>query len=128
MKHGLTLGLIPGLLIVLMACSVPPAEQTTAAPTTMPSVRVASTALPAEVMRSLQQFLAQTTGIPAEQITLQHVESVEWNNSCLGITNPNEMCAQVMTPGYRVEFETPRGRYVMHSDRTGRSSRIATSP
>jgi len=88
----------------------------------------AMTELPAALTATLVSFLSQETGIPPTEITLQQAEALTWNDSCLGISQPDEMCAQVITPGYRATFNTSRGRFTIHSDRSGRSHRLAQSP
>jgi hypothetical protein len=41
-------------------------------------------------------------GIPANQLVVHNVVSVQWPDSCLGAPQPGQMCLQVVTPGYRI--------------------------
>ena len=43
---------------------------------------------------------------PADTITVtvRLVEPAEWPDSCLGRPRPDEACAEVLTPGYRIEL------------------------
>ena len=46
---------------------------------------------------------------------------MQWNgpNSCLGVSSPDAMCAQVITPGYRVVLEANGRQYEYHTNETG---------
>jgi hypothetical protein len=48
------------------------------------------------------QALAQQLAIDPALITLAGYEAVDWPDSCLGVAAPDVMCAQVITPGWRV--------------------------
>ncbi|NJN85731.1 MAG: hypothetical protein HC881_04740 [Leptolyngbyaceae cyanobacterium SL_7_1] len=93
-----------------------------------PRVTVSTSAIPAALLTQAQTLLHQETGIPQEQMQLQASEAVEWSDACLGVVQPDRLCAQVITPGYRLVMTTPQGEYVVHSDRTGNAMQIAQSP
>jgi len=78
--------------------------------------------------RPAQAHLAQTLGVPQSEITLKSSEEVMWRDSCLGVSQPNEMCAQVITPGYRVVFSTPKGDIEVHTNKSGSAFRVASQP
>lgn len=40
--------------------------------------------------------------VPIEGIAVESLESMDWNDSCLGLPQEGEVCADVITPGYRV--------------------------
>lgn len=71
-------------------------------------------------------YLAQTQGVSQSEITLKSSEEVMWRDSCLGVSQPNEMCAQVITPGYRVIFSTPKGDIEVHTNESGSAFRVAS--
>ncbi len=108
---------IPSLLmvmtIILAACS--------------PSLSVGETPTPEPSKNPIEApaaFLAQEANLPADEISLISSEKVEWNNACLGASQPGEVCAQVITPGYRFVLNTPDGIYQIHTDLSGKSFRI----
>lgn len=76
--------------------------------------------------------LAAQLGIAADGIAVVSVEPVEWPDACLGLPQADEMCAQVITPGYRIVLEAPGGRYTAHTDQAGGRVRLTptqpTSP
>jgi hypothetical protein len=45
------------------------------------------------------------------------VEAVEWNDACLGAARDGEVCAQVVTPGYRVVVTQGGSRIEYHAGR-----------
>jgi hypothetical protein len=60
--------------------------------------------------------LAARLGIGAEHIALKQVEDELWSNACLGIEDPDVMCAEVITPGYRITLEAEGTTYTYHTD------------
>ncbi len=53
------------------------------------------------------------------QVVVVSAEEVEWPDSCLGAAKPDEMCLQVITPGYRVILEHRGQRYEFHTNADG---------
>ncbi len=74
---------------------------------------------------SAQQLLAAQLGISPEEVGILSFESVEWPDACLGIATPGLMCAQVITPGFRVILESQGKRYEFHTDLSGSDVRLA---
>lgn len=67
-----------------------------------------------------RKALADKLGIESELlINVVSVEEVEWPDSCLGISDPDVMCLQVITPGYRITLEANGRRYEYHTDESG---------
>jgi hypothetical protein len=44
-------------------------------------------------------------------------EEVEWPDGCLGVAKPNQMCTQVIVPGYRVMLEVNGTQYEVRTDK-----------
>jgi hypothetical protein len=101
------------MVIFLAACSSGLSGGTTPSPT--PSEN------PVEAPAA---FLAQQINLPLDEISLVSSEKVEWNDTCLGVSQPGEVCAQVITPGYRFILSTPAGTYQIHTNLSGKSFRI----
>ncbi|MBD2460149.1 hypothetical protein H6G89_03740 [Oscillatoria sp. FACHB-1407] len=126
----LKLGCLVVVLMLAIACSpstvsitpVSPSPTTVMSPSTTGS---ASSEPSATWIQQAQTTLAEQLGLSPDQIQLQTSTPMEWGDACLGLPRPDEVCAQVITPGYQATFSTPQGNYVIHSDRTGRSIRIA---
>ena len=77
-------------------------------------------------------LLAKELNLDASQIQLVGSEAVEWPDACLGINEPGQMCAQVITPGYRITLEAQGQRYTYHTNQDGsvvrRATGLATTP
>jgi hypothetical protein len=113
----------------LVACT--PVATTQGTPTPSETAQVDATVTPEvpvlpPAVLAAQQSLASALGLPVDEVTLIEATPVDWPDSCLGAAQPDEMCAQVITPGYRLAFDTPQGQYVIHSDQTGRTYRQVT--
>lgn len=70
-------------------------------------------------------FLAEELGIDPAMISLAGFEPVEWPDSCLGVAEPGIMCAEVITPGYRVVFSAAGSGYELHTNQDGSQVVIA---
>jgi hypothetical protein len=69
--------------------------------------------------------LSDSLGMPEAQVSVERVERVEWPDACLGAASDHEVCAQVITPGFRVVLGARGGEYVYHSDLQGNVRRAA---
>jgi hypothetical protein len=113
LKTRLTAGAIAGLLIaagvLASACSGDnrdDGDSPTPVGTQVPPVVLAA-----------QADLARLHGVPVTQVQIRIVEEREWPDSCLGLARPGEVCAQVITPGYRVVFAHDNLTYEYRTDR-----------
>jgi hypothetical protein len=68
--------------------------------------------------------LAQRLKIDVNTITLISAEQVDWSDACLGIQTPGVMCAQVITPGYKVILEANGQQYEYHTNESGSAVRL----
>jgi len=127
------LGLL-SLNLVLAACG--PAVVATLAPTAAPTI--APTQTPAdeptatdgrtypEGILAAIEALSASTGISADQIHVVAFDAVEWGDACLGLAQPGEACAEVITPGYRVTLRAGEAEYVFHTNTDGSAIRRQT--
>src|SRR5512138_1600769 len=99
------------LLICLGITACGPAEAAPASPdpsnpepTTTPEIFMP---LPADqrAFEAVRSALGQQLGVDPLTITLVKVEPVDWPDSCLGLPGADEMCAQMITPGFRVTVQ-----------------------
>jgi hypothetical protein len=81
-----------------------------------------------EVAVILQQALMQQLHANAGDITIVEVEPVEWSDACMGVPAPDELCAQVVTPGYRVVLEANGESYEYHTNLDASQIRLAAAP
>lgn len=78
-----------------------------------------------EPVAKARDFLATQAGISTDEITVVSVEAVEWSDSCLGLGQADEICAQMITPGYKIIFEVKGSQYEVHTDQSGENIRIS---
>ena len=80
-------------------------------PADQPSIIIempTSTNIPADLtpmQRAAIAALSGNLGLPADKITLVSTEAVDWPDDCLGVVEDGLVCAQVITPGFRVILE-----------------------
>jgi hypothetical protein len=77
---------------------------------------------------SARQVLAQQLRAGLADVQFAGIERVEWPDACLGAPHPGEVCAQMITPGYKVMLAAAGQRYEMHTDATGGTVRLAAAP
>src|SRR5688572_2334473 len=114
------------LLIWMFTACVP---QT---PTDQPSIFVESpplTDIPADLIPgqgAAIAVLSENLGLPADKITLVSTEPVDWPDDCLGVANEGLVCAQVITPGFRVILEANGKQVEYRTNEDGTQIRPAT--
>jgi len=135
-KRLLSITSIMLFALIVVACApaqpepgAAPAGDTAGGATETPeqAEQVAAEALPAARL-ALADYL-QTT---PEQIEMQQIEDAQWPNACLGLAGPDEMCAEVITPGYLITFTYEGESYAVRTDLDGNAVRVeaaaATAP
>lgn len=98
----------------------------TRGPMRFPATAPADTAElpPPLTLRLLAAAIEQTP----DELVVREVESVEWPDACLGVYHPDEMCATVIVPGYRIVVQVGDASYVLHTDARGENVRVAEQP
>jgi hypothetical protein len=76
-------------------------------------------ALPPDVALNVQNQISQALVVPVENIKIQNVEKMDWPNSCLGLPEGDEVCAEVVTPGWLLTFKINNQEYQYRVDSTG---------
>ena len=105
------------LFLGTASCSLLGANTTPPAPTTTPEI---FQPLPADqrALEAVRVYLAGKLGVDPLAITPVDVEPVQWPDSCLGLSGPDEMCAQVVTDGFRVRVRDGDAIYEFHTDQS----------
>lgn len=85
--------------------------------------KAAEESAPASLVEDLKTVLATELGVASSEVLVKEATAVEWSDACLGAATPDEMCAQVITPGYRVVLSTLTDEFEFHTDRTGKHFR-----
>ena len=71
--------------------------------------------------------LAQELGVPENDITVASLEAADYTDSCLGLGQADESCAQVITLGWLIRLDAAGQTYEVHTDGIGQIVRIAPS-
>ena len=75
--------------------------------------------LPPDVALNVQNQISQTLGVPVESIQIDKVTKMDWPNGCLGLPQGDEVCAEVVTPGWLLTFNINGQEYKYRVDKTG---------
>jgi hypothetical protein len=75
--------------------------------------------LPPDVALNIRNQVSTMLGVPVESIQLESVEQTDWPNGCLGLPEPEEVCTEVITPGWLLVFSAEGQEYRFRVDQTG---------
>lgn len=64
--------------------------------------------------------LAQRTGQPITAFKIESSENENWPDSCLGLAQEGQMCAQVITPGWKITVRSDAKSWVYRTNQNGR--------
>ena len=70
--------------------------------------------------------LAENLGLDNKQVSVASNEAVEFGDACLGVSMPEIMCAQVLTPGRTIVLEANGVQYEYHVSADGSHIQPAT--
>jgi hypothetical protein len=76
--------------------------------------------------QAAREALARALGLADYEIMVVSVTPVEWSNACLGVEWPGQMCAEVITPGYKIVLEAHGVLFEYHTDSEGTAVRAAS--
>lgn len=124
------LGLFLLCLVLITACAVPaqpssPTGSTLPAPSPTPAPSLAPASTPTSFpigderppfIPAVQKFALDRMDASPSEVKIIKMEAVNWPDACLGAAQPGEMCAQVITPGYKLEVMIKGKVYTLHSD------------
>ncbi len=81
----------------------------------LPAVGVPRAGDRQQMVYMAKEDLAKRLGIPADSITVESVDQVDWPDASLGCPEPGKMYAQVITPGFRILLKADGKTYEYHS-------------
>ncbi|MCL4858325.1 MAG: hypothetical protein KJZ93_02915 [Caldilineaceae bacterium] len=74
------------------------------------------------------QVLRQQLHLDFDAVELVSVDAVEWPDACLGVSLPERLCAQMITPGYRIVLRAAGQTYEYRTDEAGNRIELAAAP
>jgi len=60
--------------------------------------------------------LASALGVEIDAVVVVSTEAMDWPDACLGAAEPGTVCAQVITPGFKIVLENGGSEYEYHTD------------
>ncbi len=128
MRSHLTLKLISSIALIsaLSLVSGMPPLQASATPMRMSSELTAQT-YPKSLAWRVRRDLARRVGIPTRNLRVSEAHRQTWNNACLELAAPDEMCAQQLVQGWRIVVAHGQQNWVYHTDAQGRSLRLESA-
>ncbi|MEA5515181.1 hypothetical protein [Nodularia sp. UHCC 0506] len=105
------------------------ADSTNFAPKTHNQVLVKNNQnpLPRAVANAVRRDLARRQRILNKDIKIIDYRQQTWNNGCLELPQPNELCSQALVPGWRVVVSNHKQNWIYHTNSNGRSLRLASA-
>lgn len=80
--------------------------------------------LPSAVSDAVLQDASVRLGAPITELRISQAEAQTWENGCLGLPRPGEICTQALVPGYRVTVEGRQQLLVYRTDTSGSQFRL----
>lgn len=77
-----------------------------------------------EAVTKVKALVAEKTNTELGKVIALKVEEKEWSDSCLGKGGPEEICAQVITPGYEITVQASGREYTYRTNSDGTVIRI----
>ena len=79
-----------------------------------------------EVILAAREFAAAELNLPVSDIQVESITKTDFPDSCLGASDPGEVCAQVLTPGYEVELSVNGEPVVVRTDLDAEQIRLVS--
>jgi len=103
--------------LLLSACAVFPQSPN-------PSQSVPETPSPSNTpvlpaVTAAQAYLAAQMQVTIGQVTVVKVEAKDWPDGCLGAARPDEICTEVVTPGYQILLQVRDKTYTFRTNKDG---------
>jgi hypothetical protein len=76
-------------------------------------------AMPPDVALTIQNQVSELLGVPVESIQIENLEKMDWPDSCLGLPEADEACAEVITPGWLLIFNIDGQEYRFRANEIG---------
>lgn len=70
---------------------------------------------PSRAIAAAEQALGEALGLPLDDIDVDSIERVEWPDASLGMPEPDNIYAQIITPGYVIKLTTEGQTYTYHA-------------
>ena len=79
---------------------------------------------PRQVANPVRQDLAQRLNLPKQRLRIASSTIETWEDNCLGLNAPGELCSQLPVEGWRVEVTNGHQSWFYRADRKGQNIRL----
>jgi hypothetical protein len=114
---------VPTTMPTVATSPIPTAEPTATGPNTGLQTRPVANAWANAPQAALaaRAMLVAKLAVDPDTIVLVSADQIDWPDACLGVQTPGKMCAQVITPGYKVVLSANGNQYEFHTNADGSS-------
>lgn len=84
-------------------------------------------ALPDSVAEVVLQDASMQLSVPVEELHVISAGARSWSDSCLGLTELNKVCDQIVVSGWRVTVEDGQRRLIYRTNGSGSQVRLESS-
>ena len=84
--------------------------------------------LPPEVQSAVLEAAASRTSRTVATFRIVEAQPQNWSDGCLGLAKSDELCTQVITPGWQVVVTDGRRNWTYRTDDTGNVIRLEKAP
>ena len=100
----------------------------TAAPTNvLPSRTTLTNTLPRTVKKAVLQDISRRQNIQISKLKITKSAQQTWNNGCLELPKPQELCTEALVPGWLVTVTDGNKTWTYHTNTNGRNIRQANT-
>ncbi|MBH8554042.1 hypothetical protein I8751_17045 [Nostocaceae cyanobacterium CENA357] len=87
--------------------------------------KIKTNRLPRPVANAVLRDLARRERVSTKELKITDHSRQTWRNGCLELPQPDELCTQVLVPGWRVVVSNNQRTWVYHTNNNGRFLRLA---
>ncbi len=88
---------------------------------------IKTNSLPQPVARAVLRDLSRKQGILPTRFKIIEYSQQTWRNGCLDLPKSDELCTQALVPGWRVVVSDNNQTWIYHTNKNGRSLRLANA-
>jgi hypothetical protein len=67
-------------------------------------------------IEAARRRVAEDLNLDADEIVVVSFELTEWQDSCLDVKLPDQICSEVVTPGYKINMNADENAYEAHTN------------
>ncbi|MEM6401157.1 MAG: hypothetical protein AAF757_13135 [Cyanobacteria bacterium P01_D01_bin.116] len=80
--------------------------------------------LPTKVKNAVLSDANKRVSKPVAELQITESEKQSWSDSCLGLSEPGKLCAQVIVPGWKVTVTDGQRELVYRTDNKGKQVKL----